>query len=138
MASLVADYASSDDESPVVAPIATASAAQPVTTKPSSTDDEDLDDEAAEEKARGDLFGLTDAQVSDRTGAVVGHLGAATSLGVSAAPDVLAEVWCDSNRFAWCWKVTVLTDSLLLLGPKCTNGDDHTPDRQGDEREYYV
>ncbi|KAJ9103052.1 hypothetical protein QFC21_002474 [Naganishia friedmannii] len=86
MASLVADYTSSDDESTAVAPTAAVS----TTTRPSA-DDEDLDDEAAEEKARGDLFGLTDAQVVERSDAVVGHLGAAAGDGVSAAPDVLAE-----------------------------------------------
>lgn len=99
MASLVADYASSDDDSPSVAPVTTAAAS----TKPTAAADvEDLDDEAAEEKARGDLFGLNEGHVLDKSGAVVGHLGAAAAKGISAAPDVLAEV-CHHNEAGSPW-----------------------------------
>lgn len=83
MASLVADYASSDDESPVAAPVAR---------PPQPADDGDLDDDAAEQQARADMFGLKGSESVVAPGTVAGRLGAAVVANVSAAPDVLAEV----------------------------------------------
>lgn len=90
MASLVADYASSDDETPVAAPVARP--AQPA-------DDGDLDDDAAEQQARADVFGLKGSEGVVAPGTVAGRLGGAVVANVSAAPDVLAEV---SSGFRLC------------------------------------
>lgn len=83
MASLVADYASSDDEAP---------AAVPVARPPQPVDDADLDDDAAEQQARADVFGLKESERVMAPGTVAGRLGGAAVAHVSAAPDVLAEV----------------------------------------------
>jgi hypothetical protein len=83
MASLVADYASSDDESPAPALVAR---------PPQPADDGDIDDDAAEQQARADVFGLKGSETVVAPGTVAGRLGGAAVAHVSAAPDVLAEV----------------------------------------------
>lgn len=90
MASLVADYASSDEETPVAAPVAR---------PPQPADDGDLDDDAAELQARADVFGLKGSEGVVAPGTVAGRLGGAAVANVSAAPDVLAEV---SSGFRLC------------------------------------
>lgn len=84
MASLVADYASSDEETPIPAPVA----------RTTQADDADLDDDAAEQQARADVYGLKESERAVPSGTTVGWLGGAAAGVVSAAPDVLAEVSC--------------------------------------------
>ena len=95
MTSLVADYASSDDETTVAAPLA----------RPTQADDAELDDDAAEQQARADLYGLKGSERAMPTGTTVGYLGGAAKGVVSAAPDVLAEV----SRIRWCIPAVFLT-----------------------------
>ena len=82
MASLVADYASSDEETTVAVPVA----------RPTQADDAELDDDAAEQQARADVYGLNSSERAVSTGTAAGYLGGAAKGVVSAAPDVLAEV----------------------------------------------
>lgn len=102
MASLVADYASSDDETPIAAPVARPN--QPA-------DDGEVDDDAAEQQARADVFGLKESERVVAPGTVAGRLGGAALGGsVSAAPDVLAEVGMLSPR-----RIRILTISPAAL-----------------------
>lgn len=119
MASLVADYASSDEETPIAAPVV----------RTAQADDADLDDDAAEQQARADVYGLKGSERVVPSGTTAGWMGAAGGA-VSAAPDVLAEV----SKLQY----PCSTRPNLFAGPECTNGPDYSSDGQGDERQHLL
>jgi hypothetical protein len=120
MASLVADYASSDEETPVAtAPVA----------RTTQADDADLDDDAAEQQARADVYGLKGSERVVPSGTTAGWMGAAGGV-VSAAPDVLAEV--SNLQYAF------PTRPNFSAGSECANCLDYSPNGQSDERQYLI
>lgn len=95
MPSLIADYGSSDDESPSLKASTSLPAPGGSFNSNEATVDDDEDDERIEEEAKKDAFGLTSVAKAEREAEAKRQKEV-----VTAAPDVLKEV---SKELAIIW-----------------------------------